>query len=67
MCNVTSMKSLRHQNFDIAADDFIMRIAEQRGDLLIGKSNDARGINDEQRIRGSIEDAAGEIGWRRPH
>ena len=55
-------KALRHQVLDVLANDLIVRIAEQRRDLAVGESDDARRIDDDHRIRRGIERAARKFG-----
>ena len=61
MSDVPGAETLRHQHLDALADDFVVLVPEQGGDLPIGKPDDAGGIDDDHRIRGGIERAAGEI------
>ena len=63
--DVPGAKSLGHQHLDALADDFVVLVAKQRGDLPIGKADDAGGIDDDHRVRRGIERAAREINGRR--
>lgn len=48
-------KALRHQILDGMADDLVMRVAEQSADLSIGEPDRAGDIDDDHRIRRSVE------------
>jgi len=50
MLNMPGAKTLRHQLLDAVTDDLIRAVAENRGDLPIGRPNQTRGIDDDGRI-----------------
>jgi hypothetical protein len=61
MSNVSAPKPRGHQLFNILADDFVVGVTEQRGQLVVGEQDDAMRIDDDYCIGRSIERAAGEI------
>ncbi len=67
MSDVPGVKALRHQHFDALADDIVMLVTEQRRNLPIGKADDAAGVDDDHRVRGSVERAACKIRRDRTH
>ena len=59
---MTIAKALGQEHLDLAPDDLFWRIAEQRGDLMIGEQHFARRIDDDHRVRRGVEHAASQLG-----
>jgi hypothetical protein len=59
--DVSCPKTLRHQLLDALADNFVVCVSKQSRDLSIRKLDDPEGIDDDHRIRGGIECAAGKV------
>ena len=51
-------EALGQQLLDALADDFVVRVAEERGNLPVGKTDDAGRVDDEHRVRSGVEGAA---------
>jgi hypothetical protein len=59
--------ALGHELLDFLADNVVVRVAEERRYLAIGITDNARGIDDDHRIRRRIQGAAGQLGRNRLH
>ncbi len=62
MTRVARAKPVGHQHFHRAAEQLARGIAEQRGDLGVGKQDRAAGVDDDHRVRGRIENAPDHLG-----
>ena len=62
MADMTCAESFGQQGLDGTLDQVRRRIAEQRGNLAVGKENLPRRIDDDHRVRGRIKNAADELG-----
>ena len=65
---VPRAKAFGQQHLDGGADHLVARIAEQRRHLAIGEQDRPRGVDDDHRVRGRVENAPDELGrehaWR---
>src|SRR5258708_18996766 len=55
-------KAFGHQHFEVLADDFVVGVPKQGGDLAIREPDGAERVDNDYRIRGGIQDLAGESG-----